>query len=96
MTLAEAGKQVGVDLSGYQTKDGRSIRRALDYVAPFADPAQKWPHEQINNAESARAELAYLLRRAAIAFREPKYEQLLTKHLADASAQQRWQLLWPQ
>ncbi len=95
MTLAEAGKQVGVDLSGYQTKDGRSIRRALDYVAPYADPARAWPHEQINNLENARAELAYLLRRAAIAFREPKYEQLLTKHLANTSAQQRWQLLWP-
>jgi hypothetical protein len=95
VTLAEAGKQVGVDLYGYETKDGRSIRRALDYVAPSADPSRKWPHQQINNVESARRELAYLLRRATIAFREPQYEQLLTRHLADTSAQQRWQLLWP-
>jgi len=95
MTLAEAGKQVGVDLYAYQTKDGRGIRRAIDYVAPFADPSRKWPHRQINNVESARAELAYLLRRAAVAYREPEYERILTKHLADESARQRWQLLWP-
>jgi hypothetical protein len=95
MMLAEAGKQVGVDLYAYQTKDGRSIRRALDYLVPYADPAQKWPHQQINNEESARADLAYLLRRAAIAFREPKYEELLTKHLAKEVERSQWQLLWP-
>ncbi len=95
MTLAEAGRQVGVDLYGYETKDGRGIRRAVDYVAPFADLARKWPHQQINNFDSARAELAYLLRRAAIAYREPEYERILTKHLAAESARQRWQLLWP-
>jgi hypothetical protein len=96
MTLAEAGKKVGVDLYAYQTKDGRSIRRALDYLAPYADAAQKWPHQQINEMENARRDLAYLLRRAAITYREPKYEELLTKHLAGEVTQQRWQLLWPQ
>src|SRR5204862_7624837 len=95
MTLAAAGQQVGVDLYTYQTNDGRSLRRALDYLAAFADPAQKWPHQQINNAESARADLAYLLRRAALAFHEAKYEELLAKHLATEAAQQPWQLLWP-
>jgi hypothetical protein len=95
MTLAEAGKQVGVDLYAYQTKDGRSMRRALDYLAPFADPASQWPHQQINELESARRELAYVLRRASIAYREPKYEELLAKHLVKEAEQQQWQLLWP-
>jgi len=95
MTLAEAGKQAGVDLYGYQTKDGRSLRRALDYLTPYADSAREWPHQQINEMENARRDLAYLLRRASIAFSEPKYEELLEKHLANEVAQQRWQLLWP-
>lgn len=95
LTLAEAGRQVGVDLYGYQTRDGRSLRRALDYLANFADPAQPWPHQQINKADGARADLAYLLRRGALAFREPQYERLLTRHLAKAAALERWQLLWP-
>src|SRR5215471_13477671 len=95
MTLAEAGRPAGVDLYGYQTKDGRGIRRALDYLAPYADATREWPHQQINETESARRDLAYLLRRASIAFREVKYEELLEKHLADESAQQRWRLIWP-
>src|SRR5262245_4737287 len=95
MTLAEAGKQAGVDLYGYQTKDGRGIRRALDYLTPYADASREWPHQQINEMGNARRDLAYLLRRASIAFREMKYEELLEKHLANEAAQQHWQLLWP-
>jgi hypothetical protein len=94
MTLAEAGQRVGVDLYAYRTKDGRGIRRALDYLAPYADPAREWPHQQINEMENARRDLAYLLRRASIAYREAQYEELLEKHLAGAAAQQLWQLLW--
>jgi hypothetical protein len=92
--LAEIGKQVGVDLYGYQTKDGRSLRRGIDYIATYADPARQWPHLQINEVESARRELAYLLRRAALAYREPKYEQLLKSYLSAESERQIWQLLW--
>jgi hypothetical protein len=95
MTLAEAGKRVGVDLYAYQTKDGRGVRRALDYLTPYADAASEWPHQQINEMENARRDLAYLLRRASIAYREAQYEELLARHLAGAAAQQRWQLLWP-
>jgi Alginate lyase len=95
MTLAEAGMQVGVDLYHYQTKDGRSIRRALDYLAPYADAAREWPHQQINEIGNARRDMAYLLRRASIAFREMKYEELSERNLANEAARQRWQLLWP-
>ena len=93
--MAEAGKQVGVDLYAYQTKDGRGVRRALDYLTPYADAAIEWRRQQINEMENARRDLAYLLRRASVAYREPKYEELLEKHLADGAAQQRWRLLWP-
>jgi len=95
MTLAEAGKRVGVDLYAYHTNDGRGVRLALDYLTPYADASREWPHQQINEMDNARRDLAYLLRRASIAYREAKYEELLDKHLADASAPQRWQLLWP-
>ena len=93
--MAEAGKQVGVDLYAYQTKNRRCVRRALDYLTPYPDAAREWPHQQINEMENARSDLAYLLRRASIAYREPKYEESLEKHLANGAAQQRWQLLWP-
>ncbi len=95
MALAEVGRKVGVDLYSFQTKDGRGIRRGVEYLASFADPAQTWPHQQINKLDSARRELAFVLRRAAIAYREAKYEALLEKHLAGEVARERWQLSWP-
>jgi hypothetical protein len=46
-TLAELGDRVGVDLWHYETKDGRSLRKALDYLIPFAFDGVKWPHQQL-------------------------------------------------
>jgi len=46
--LATLARHVGVDLWGYQSSDGRSIRAALLYLAPYAFGEQKWPHQQIS------------------------------------------------
>ena len=35
MALARIGEHVDVDLWQYETKDGRSIRKALDFLAPY-------------------------------------------------------------
>ncbi len=95
--LAERGKELGVDLWTFETKDGRGLRKALDYLAPYVDPAAQWPHEQISGVKDAnRLEIAALLRRGAIAYREPKYEAVVLKALpAELVAAQRMQLLWP-
>ena len=90
--LAEFGPALGVDLFGFKTKDGRSLRAALDYVAPYFRPDAKWPGQQIKEIKYPDAALAGLLRRAALAYREPKYEELIRS--ADL-ASSRFQLLWP-
>ncbi len=77
MALAVLGEHVGVDLWNYQTVDGRSIRKALDYLLPFALGQQKWPHQQLG--EWPPQELFPLLRKAAAKYRNPQYQALLLK-----------------
>ncbi|HEC02901.1 MAG TPA: alginate lyase [Phycisphaerales bacterium] len=91
--LASMGDKVGVDLWKYESSDGRSIRKALDFLAPYANPRKKWPHKQISSysAES----LFSLLRRGAIAYADPSYETLAAKLDGDNIAAARTQLLWP-
>src|SRR5258708_5527273 len=46
MLLAQLGDDVGIDLWNFRTKDGRGIRRALEYLYPFAVGEQKWTDQQ--------------------------------------------------
>jgi hypothetical protein len=75
--LATLGERVGVDLWYFETKDGRSIRKALDWLIPYALGEKKWEHEQITPFKGGA--LAPLLRRAAVAYKETQYERLLEK-----------------
>jgi hypothetical protein len=45
--LAALGESAGVDLWGYRTPDGRSIRQAIAFVLPFVRDGRPWPHKQI-------------------------------------------------
>jgi hypothetical protein len=75
--LATLGDRVGVDLWRYEMPDGRGIRKALDWLIPFATGEKKWEHEQITGLRGAS--LAMLLRRAAVAYRDEHYERLVEK-----------------
>jgi hypothetical protein len=48
-TLASIGASVGVDLWHYESADGRSIRKAIDWMIPFYDGTKKWEYQQIDN-----------------------------------------------
>lgn len=71
-SLAVLGEWVGVDLWRYETADGRSIRKALEFMYPYVKtPPEKWPYEQITPMD--RSELFGAFRSAAIAYQEPRY-----------------------
>ena len=78
MRLARLGEHVGVDLWNYRTDDGRSIRAALDYVAPYADPAKEkdWGHKLLGGMK--RDALLTPLWRGALVYKDPKYRRLIT------------------
>lgn len=77
MELAQLGKQVGVDLWSFRTADGRSIRTALDFLAPFAAGEKLWTYKQISGFHPE--ELSPLLLRAAANYHEPRYQRLAHK-----------------
>jgi hypothetical protein len=90
--LANFGDHLGVDLWRARSGEG-SFRAALDFLTPYLEtpPARKWPYPQIK-AEAAE-EMLPVLRLAALAYRDPAYEALITGH-ADARGK-RFQLLFP-
>jgi hypothetical protein len=74
--LATMAESVGVDLWRFKTADGRSLRRAIDFLAPYVQtPPEKWPYQQIVTFD--RAELAPIFRQAATVYGEPAYEKVV-------------------
>jgi hypothetical protein len=75
--LAIIGERAGVDLWNYQTADGRSIRRAFEYLAPFAFGEKKWPDQQIGEWQPQI--LFPLIRRGAARYPDQQYHALVKK-----------------
>lgn len=55
--LASIAERVGIDLWNYEIH-GAGIRKALDYVLPYALKKQPWPHEQISPIKNRADNLA--------------------------------------
>ena len=73
--LATLAEHAGIDLWHYETRDGRSIRRAIDFLVPYVSAPDRWPHEQIHPMEPA--DFATILWRAGIVYRDPRYAALV-------------------
>lgn len=71
--LASLGDRVGVDLWTYETEDGRSIQRALDFLIPYGIGDETWPYQEITGMEDPS--FYQLLRQAAIRYSSPEYKQ---------------------
>ncbi|HTN70767.1 MAG TPA: alginate lyase family protein, partial [Methylomirabilota bacterium] len=89
---AMLGDKLGLDLWSYEAPNKRGIRKALDWLIPFATGEKRWSYKQISALQPDK--LAPFLRRAAVHYREPAYEKVIGK-LPVATPDQRWQLLHP-
>lgn len=72
LQLARLAENVGVDLWSYQTKDGRSIRAALEFLYPYALEDRKWSYQQLGSFEPKS--LFPLMRRAAAHYQDEKFK----------------------
>jgi hypothetical protein len=84
MSLATVGERVGIDLWHFETSDGRSIRKALDYLIPFALKQKNWPYQQLDGFSGN--DLASSLRLAARKYPEANYRAPLSKFKASNPA----------
>lgn len=75
--LALLAENVGVDLWGFRSSDGRTIHKALDYLVPFVRGEQKWPYEQIVQFQAN--EISPLLVIATSKFKDSCYQELAVK-----------------
>jgi hypothetical protein len=69
--------RVGLDLWNFQTADGRSLRKAIDWLLPYATGEKQWEYQQIRPRKMQ--ETATVLRRAANAYNDAKYERAIEK-----------------
>ena len=87
LICAQLADQVGLDWWGYTTPDGRSLRAALVYIAPYVDPAKAWPKQDIHDADRTRLLplLALYLRHRDDAALRQIYDAHATADVADST-----------
>ena len=70
--LATQAENMGIDLWHYETKDGRSIQKALDFLLPYAMGNKKFEYQQIGKYEEK--DLNYLLTFAVNKYSDADYK----------------------
>jgi hypothetical protein len=65
--LASVGQHLGIDLWNYTTSKGAGLQKALDYLLPYVEKQQTWPHSQVEPINGKN--LVDLLCRAAIYYK---------------------------
>lgn len=81
--LATLGEWVGVDLWTFETSDGRSIRRALEFLRPYVEavpegsPPRVWHYKQI--VPFLPEILAPAFRMASIGYQDEEYEAIVSQ-----------------
>lgn len=89
--LAQLGDTVDIDLWNYQTSDGRSIRKAFDWLYPFADGKKKWEYQQIEPLLGER--LYDQMRKAKDKYRDDKFKAALSAIPSMSPDDRDWLLL---
>ena len=90
---ASIADKLGMDLWNYETQDKRGIRKALDWLLPFATGATE-VELSTDLRLGSRKNSRHFWRRAALQYREMSYENALSK-LPGVIADQRFNLLYP-
>jgi hypothetical protein len=89
--LATLGEYVGVDCWRFTTQDHGSLISALDYLAPYTDPENRWPVDEVVSTDRDR--LLPLLVQANAHQNNKTYQDLLD--IFYDTGPDLWRLQWP-
>ncbi len=84
MSLARFAERSDIDLWNFETADGRSIRKAIDFLLRYAAGEKKWDYQQLGGW-SARGMQSHLYR-AALKYHDERYQSLAEKLGANEAA----------
>ena len=90
--VAHLAKKVDVDIWEAGDK-GTRLRAALDYLVPYTDPKNAWPHPTIGEAD--RLEMFAILRMADRAYPHGNYLEVVEKLPLERRKTQRTNLVFP-
>jgi hypothetical protein len=91
--LAALGEHVGEDLWHYEAQEGRGIRKAVDFLIPYARRERPWPYQSIGAWETSS--LIDLLVAAAGAYARPQYRDVAIQIDRDLALSSSMNLLFP-
>ena len=91
LTLARCAEHTDTDLWRFETEDGRSIRKAIDWLVPYALGQQEWAWQQIT--PFPRQDYVRIFRPALAVYGDATYGNVLDVLNADGCADHREHLL---
>ena len=74
-TLAQCAKLLDVDMWNYQTKDGKGLRAAFNFLAPYLNGSKEWGWSNIDNKDKISIGAIEIIRQATKAFDTPELKQ---------------------
>lgn len=92
---AQLGERIGLDIWNFSSEDGRSIRKALDFLIPYPTQQKKWKYQQITNWEESYEHFMALLRLASIKYHDERYEHLIENLPGKDKKSSRVNLVYP-
>ena len=76
-TAANLADNVGVDIWNYETADGKSIKKAIDWLLPFAMGEKPWTYKQIHDYK--KSDFYLLMLQASKHYKDAAYTTALDK-----------------
>ena len=77
-----AGLGAAGEIWAFETEDGRSLRRSIDWLLPYATAVVPWPYKQPE--KPSWESMVVVLRRASRRFRNATYERAACTVLKNA------------